>query len=110
MDVRVISENEWVYPDIFEYQSMRRDILLHAPRGGYAAAQLQVPGTVPGDSIRVAWDGALPFECFRMLDVTVYQNTNEGWPCTLKQGTPQAGFLHPPGALPLCSARLSRGK
>ena len=92
MDVRVISENEWVYPDIFEYQSMRRDILLHAPRGGYAAAQLQVPGTVPGDSIRVAWDGALPFECFRMLDVTVDQNTNEGWPCTLKQGTPKPDF------------------
>ncbi len=89
MKVSVISENEWVYPDISEYCSLGSMITLHAPRGGYAAAQLRVPGTRPGDRIRVSWDGTLPFECFRMLDVTVDLNTSDGWPHTLEPGTPK---------------------
>ena len=45
MKVTVISANEWVYPDVFEYESAATVIVVHSPRGGYASAQLQVPDT-----------------------------------------------------------------
>ena len=35
MKAIVINSNEWVYPDIFEYESATDVIDVHVPRGGY---------------------------------------------------------------------------
>lgn len=76
MKVTVISANEWVYPDIFEYASAAESIEVHTARSSYAAAQIQVQGTKPGDAIEVRYDGALDFECYRLLDVCAERNSN----------------------------------
>ncbi|MBQ8600276.1 MAG: DUF4091 domain-containing protein [Clostridia bacterium] len=76
MKMTVISANEWVYPDVFEYASASEFIDVHAPRSGYASAQIQVCDTKAGDQIEVCYDGALEPECYRMLDVCVERNSN----------------------------------
>jgi len=73
---RVISVNEWVYPDIFDYASASNEIRLDTPRGSFAACQIMIHGTQAGQPIRVEYTGALSApECFRMLDVYVEKNT-----------------------------------
>ena len=76
MKPMVISTHEWVYPDVFEYASAREDICLHAPRGGYAAVQILIPGTKAGQKIEVS-TCIMPekLEKFKMIDVRVQYNT-----------------------------------
>ena len=92
MKVTVISANEWVYPDVFDYLSASDAIDVHVPRGGYASAQIQVPDTKPGDRIEVRCDSSLEFECYRMLDVCVEYNTNNEKGYTLDPGTPKPDY------------------
>lgn len=93
MKITVISANEWVYPDIFDYESAASSVELHAPRGSWASAQLQIPGTVPGDAIELLWEGTLPFEGFRMLDVTVERNSGDEYDwAALEPGTPKPDY------------------
>ena len=93
MKATVISANEWVYPDIFEYRSASEKIELHAPRGSYASVQLQVTGVRPGDAIALRSDVELPFEGYRMLDVVVERNTGtEHMAFTLDIGTPKPDY------------------
>lgn len=93
MKIKVISANEWVYPDIFEYATASDSIDVHAPRGSWAGVQLLVPGTRPGDPIEVCCDGNLEPEIYRMLDVQVERNTGKdgNW-AALQPGTPKPDY------------------
>ena len=74
----IVSANEWLYPDVTKYQSASNRIDIHAPRGGYASVQILIPGTVPGQDIKVTCSGDLGDpECYRALDVYVAQNVGE---------------------------------
>ena len=74
----VVSANEWLYPDVTKYQSASNRIDIHAPRGGYASVQILIPGTVPGNDIKVTCSGDLGVpECYRLLDVFVAGNVGE---------------------------------
>lgn len=89
----IISANEWVYPDIYEYPSASESVSLHAPRDSYASAQIQISDTTPGDAIALSYEGPLVFEGYRMLDVIVERNSGDGdsWH-TLDVGTPKPDY------------------
>jgi len=77
MKVTVISANEWVYPDVFTYQTASTEISLHTPRGSYASAQLLIPDCPIGAKIDCTFEGDLPFTAYRMLDVIVERNSGD---------------------------------
>jgi hypothetical protein len=58
MKAKAISVNEWLYPDIFDYQSASDSIRLHTPRNSYAAVQIQLSGVEAGP-VSVAVTGKL---------------------------------------------------
>ncbi|MBP3323372.1 MAG: DUF4091 domain-containing protein [Clostridia bacterium] len=72
----VVSVNEWIYPDVTEYQSAKDVISLHTPKNSFASVQIFIPETKAGEKITVITKN-LPFEpeLYRMVDVFVKFNT-----------------------------------
>ncbi|MFR1760358.1 MAG: hypothetical protein ACLSX2_11680, partial [Christensenellaceae bacterium] len=77
MNAFFVSSNEWLYPDVFRYTSQSPEASLHAARGGYAAVQLFLDGSRPGDTLEITCGGSLPQpEQYRLKDVRCQYNTN----------------------------------
>jgi len=79
LDVKIVSANEWLYPDISEYAACP-GIDLHAARGSYACVQLFVANTAPGLPISVRAEGVAMPEAYRLIDALVAHNVGgEGY-------------------------------
>jgi hypothetical protein len=76
MKAKAISANEWLYPDIFEYESVSDSIKLASPRNSYAAVQIQLTGVQAGGaSIKASGKiQELPLESYELVAVPVEDN------------------------------------
>jgi len=91
MNYQVVHVSEWLYPDVREYASGTAEMAVHAPRGGYAAAQVILFDTAADQPISVS--GLEGLECCRQLASKVTYNTGSYMgPWTVPEGSPKPDY------------------